>query len=94
MRVKWLVYAIADMAQVRAYIAQDNPHAAKAVGGRLMGAARALAVSPALGRPGRLVGTREMVVPDLPYILAYRVRNDAVEILRVLHTSRRWPSDT
>lgn len=44
-----------------------------------------------LGRPGRISGTRELVVTKFPYILPYRVRNNAVEILRVFHTARKWP---
>ena len=46
---------------------------------------------PALGRAGRVLGTRELVIGSLPYIVAYRVRDEAIEVLRVLHASRRWP---
>jgi toxin ParE1/3/4 len=48
----------------------------------------------AIGRPERVIGTRELVIGGLPYIIPYRVRVGDVEILRVLHTSRRWPGDT
>jgi toxin ParE1/3/4 len=44
-----------------------------------------------MGRPGRVTGTRELVVDGTPYILPYRVRNRVVQILRVLHGARRWP---
>ncbi|MDP2196877.1 MAG: type II toxin-antitoxin system RelE/ParE family toxin [Rhodocyclaceae bacterium] len=44
-----------------------------------------------MGRPGRVPGTRELVVTRFPYILPYRVREQAVEILRIFHTSRKWP---
>ena len=37
------------------------------------------------------LGTRELVIRNLPYIIPYRVRENFIEILRVLHTSRRWP---
>jgi len=47
----------------------------------------------AMGRPGRVVGTRELVIGQLPYIIPYRVRESEIEVLRVLHTSRRWPGD-
>ena len=50
-----------------------------------------LAQHPALGRPGRVEGTRELVVPDTPYLVPYRVRGHAVEILRVFHGARKWP---
>lgn len=44
-----------------------------------------------MGRAGRVAGTRELVVADTPYIIPYRVRGDAVEILRVFHAARKWP---
>lgn len=51
-----------------------------------------LAQFPEVGRPGRVPGTRELVLVNYPYILPYRVRNDVVEILRVFHTSQRPPA--
>jgi len=44
-----------------------------------------------MGRPGRVPGTRELVLPNFPYIIPYRVREQRVEILRVFHTARKWP---
>ena len=51
-----------------------------------------LARNPAMGRPGRVPGTRELVIPNTPYILPYRVRANAVEILRVFPATRKWPT--
>ena len=45
-----------------------------------------------MGRPGRIAGTRELVVTRFSYILPYRVRNESVEILRVFHSARKWPN--
>ena len=50
-----------------------------------------LAAHPHMGRPGRVPGTRELVVTRFRYILPYRVREQSVEILRVFHTARKWP---
>ena len=50
-----------------------------------------LATHPASGRIGRVPGTRELVITGTPYIVPYRVRGDAVEILRVFHGARKWP---
>jgi toxin ParE1/3/4 len=47
--------------------------------------------NPKLGAPGRIPGTRELVIPKTPYIVPYRVRGTKIEIARVYHTSRRWP---
>jgi toxin ParE1/3/4 len=50
-----------------------------------------LATHPALGRTGRVPGTRELVVSGTPHLVAYRVRGETVEILRVFHGARKWP---
>jgi toxin ParE1/3/4 len=48
---------------------------------------------PESGRPGRIEGTRELVIQRTPYIIAYRMARDAVRILRVLHGAQNWPLD-
>lgn len=73
------------------YIAQDNPKAAAEFVLHLRDSALVLGEQPNLGRPGRIAGTRELVVSKFPYLLPYRVRNETVEILRVFHTSRKPP---
>lgn len=50
-----------------------------------------LAEQPSMGRPGRVPGTRELIVAKTRYIVPYRVRGETVEILRVFHTLRRLP---
>jgi toxin ParE1/3/4 len=59
---------------------------------RIASAVDQLARYPALGRPGRVPGTRELVISGTPYIVPYRVRRDVVEILRVFHAARKWPA--
>jgi toxin ParE1/3/4 len=91
MRLAWTVAALQDLAAARAYIAQDNPAAADNQAGRILVAVTRLLRFPEIGRPGRRGGTRELVVNRTPYVVAYRVRADAIEILRVLHARQRWP---
>ncbi|NOU01716.1 MAG: type II toxin-antitoxin system RelE/ParE family toxin [Gallionella sp.] len=91
MRVRWLRKALLNLDQAANYIAQDNPKAAAEFVIHLRDSALMLGGQPNLGRVGRISGTRELVIINLPYILPYRVRNDTVEILRVLHTARKWP---
>ena len=91
MRVKWLRRALLNLDHEANYIAQDNPRAAAEFVLHLRDSALMPGEQPNLGRPGRIPGTRELVVANLPYILPYRVRSDTVEILRVFHTSRKWP---
>jgi toxin ParE1/3/4 len=90
-RVKWLHSALANLDAEAEFIARENPVATRRVVTAINRAVEKLRRYPALGRPGRVTGTRELVVPGTPYILPYRVRNDAVEVLRVFHTARRWP---
>lgn len=91
MQIRWQDDAINDLIQVRRFIAMDNPSAAARVANRIRSAVPELATQPGMGRPGRVPGTRESVLVDVPYIIAYRVEEDSVVILRVLHTSRKWP---
>jgi len=91
MRVRWLRRALLNFDQEASYIAQDNPKAAAEFVLHLRDSALMLGEQPNLGRPGRIHGTRELVVSNLPYIIPYRVRNNTVEILRVFHTARKWP---
>lgn len=91
MQVKWLRRALENLDEEAAYIATDNPRAAAEFVLYLRDSAAMLAEHPDMGRPGRITGTRELVVTRFPYILPYRVRAGAVEVLRVFHTARKWP---
>jgi plasmid stabilization system protein ParE len=91
MRVEWLRKALRNLDEEAAYIAADDASAARLVVVRVLDAVSQLVEQPGLGRPGRVPGTRELVVPRTRYVVPYRVRGDAVQILRVFHTSRRPP---
>lgn len=91
MKVSWSASALHDFETAIAYIAERNPNAAQRVADVIDRAARELGRLQT-GRPGRVSGTYEKVLPGLPYILAYAVReNEGVVILRVIHGSRDWP---
>jgi plasmid stabilization system protein ParE len=92
MRIRWLRTALRNLDEEAAYIAADDPAAAREVVRRVLDAVGQLAEQPALGRPGRVPGTRELVVARTRYLVPYRVRQDAIEILRVFHSSRRLPT--
>lgn len=89
--VDWLRLALRDMREIAAYIAQDSPEAAKAIVERIWQESQGLSSLADRGRPGRVPGTRELVLEGLPYFLAYRVKGKTVQILRIIHTSRKWP---
>ena len=91
MRVKWSRKALLNLELAVEYIAADNPPAASDVAQRIWDASQLLADQPGIGRPGRVRGTRELVISGLPYVLPYLEQRDAVVILRVIHTSMKWP---
>lgn len=91
MIVVWSPRAIEHLAHLRAYIARDNSKAANRIASALLEAVEHLAKLPNLGRPGRVTGTRELVVPRTPYIIAYRLRGDRLEVIAVFHGKQKWP---
>lgn len=90
-RVKWLKAALRDFDAEISYIAADDPEAARQVAGRIEDSIALLASHPAIGRPGRIAGTRELVVPNTRYLIPYRFCHGAIEVLRLFHASRRPP---
>ena len=83
--------AIGDLKAVRDYITQTDPQAAQRVTIKLYDAASMLAQFPASGRSGRIPNTRELIISDLPFIIPYKVDEKCVQILAIMHTSRKWP---
>ena len=92
MRLRWSEAALKDRDEIFDYIERDSPQTASEVDVRIREQARSLRGFPAAGRPGRVRGTRELVISRTPYIAVYRVRRDEVVILRVLRGTRSWPS--
>jgi addiction module RelE/StbE family toxin len=91
MRIVWLDRAQNDLDQVAEFVMQNNPAAALKVVVTIRESTQVLSVHPELGRIGRVEGTRELVIPGLPYILPYQVVDSEVRILAVMHTARKWP---
>ena len=91
MRVVWTVPAARDLDVIGEYIARQNPGAAQRIIQRIRARTKSLATHTYLGRPGRVTNVRELVVTSTPFIVAYRVVDDRIEILAVFHGARRWP---
>jgi toxin ParE1/3/4 len=91
MHVKWLRGALRNLHQAVNYIAQDNPIAAASVAESIWEVVTRLEQHPYMGRLGRLKGTREVVVPRLPYVIRYRIKTETLEILRIHHMAQRSP---
>ncbi|GAB6042751.1 type II toxin-antitoxin system RelE/ParE family toxin [Endothiovibrio diazotrophicus] len=91
MRVEWLKLALDDFDETVEYIAERNPAAARRIAATIWREAKALGNHPELGRIGRVPGTRELSIRNTEYLIAYRIRGEVVQILRLLHAARRWP---
>ena len=91
MKLSWTPEAIADRHAIFDYIEADNPATAAALDELFSEKAERLTDHPKLGRPGRVEGTRELVVHE-NYILVYDIVGDLTRILRVLHAARQWRS--
>lgn len=90
MKVVWLPAAAYALDREYDYLAGKHPAAARTVFTRIVAVTRRLADFPYSGRQGQISGTRELIIPSLPYLVIYRVTADQVEILRVFHTARDW----
>lgn len=93
MKIEWNVFATEDREEIFAYIEEDSPEAAVRVDVEIESQIEVLAVSPEIGRLGRVHGTRELVIVHTPFVVAYTISDQVVTILRVLHGARRWPSE-
>jgi toxin ParE1/3/4 len=88
----WSPQALDDLAAVRTYIEKDNPTAGQRVALHIIQNVETLLRDhPEMGRPGRVSGTRELVIPGTPFIVPYRLVGKEIQILRVFHGARRWP---
>ena len=93
MLIKWLTLALADIEQIEAYIYKDNSSTANKVIQLIYNNIQYLLKHPDLGRPGRVPNTRELIIENTSYLVPYRVRENEIQILRILHSSMKWPDD-
>jgi toxin ParE1/3/4 len=91
LKLIWQPVARAQRAAIFDYIAAESLGAACTVDERIEEQAAQLSTYPESGRPGRVAGTRELVVTGTPYVLIYRVDPTAVHVIRLLHGAQRWP---
>jgi toxin ParE1/3/4 len=91
MPIVWLSVAVQDVLKIRTYIAEQDPQPAQSVGLQIDKAVGYLAAMPNMGRPGRIFGTRELAISGTSFLVVYRVQNDRVEVLRVLHGRQLFP---
>lgn len=91
MKVVWSPQARQDLREIYLYMAAENPGAARALQCRIKQGVGLLRENPRIGRPGRVPGTRELVISGTSYIVPYQIRAKRLELLRVYHMAREWP---
>ncbi|EJT02939.1 type II toxin-antitoxin system mRNA interferase toxin, RelE/StbE family [Rhizobium sp. CCGE 510] len=94
MRLVWTKRYLKELADINDYIGERDPRAAARVVNDIHSKTeKLLSANPFIGRAGEIRGTRELVIPATPYIVAYRVRDDHIEVLFVQHGAREWPDE-
>jgi addiction module RelE/StbE family toxin len=88
MRIRWTPPAVRDMRGISDYLEEHHPRYRQATMRKLYEKIRGLKEAPYIGRPGRIEGTREILFSPLPYVVVYRVHNQAIEVWRIWHTSQ------
>ena len=88
MRIRWTPAAAADLEEISNYLKDKHPSYREPTILKLYDGIRSLKEFPKRGRPGREQGTRELVFSPLPYVVAYRIRERSVEVLRIFHAAR------
>lgn len=91
MRITWLERALDDFEEAVTYLAERNPKAAHTFAEHINASLLRLRAFPESGRPGRIPGTRELVIGQTHYIIPYRLKGQLIELLAVMHDAREWP---
>jgi toxin ParE1/3/4 len=92
LQIRWSNQTSAQLEAAYDFVSEDNSPAAEKQLKLITRAVEQLANFPEMGRPGRVGGTRELVIQGTPYIVAYRLKGTIVRILALVHSARRWPT--
>lgn len=91
MRIRWTHAAAEDLQHIKDYLTEHYPQFARSTVLELYESIRSLKTSPRRGRIGREAGTRELLLSRLPYIVAYRVKEQSIEVLHIYHGAQHRP---
>jgi len=91
MRIRCTRKALGNLDTAVKYIAAESPGNAREVAQKILDSIQLLSGQPGMGWPGRVAGTRELVIPGLPFIVPYAENDGEIVILRIVHTSMKWP---
>ena len=93
MKLRYTPRAKLDLAEIHDYIGQENPQAARRVILLIRKATEAIPQNSQIGRVGRIAVTHELTVGHFPFMLAYRIESEEIQVLSVVHTARLWPEN-
>lgn len=88
--IKFTELARNDLQSIKKFICDDNFDSAQKVVQHIIRSIEQLKITPAMGRAGRVLRTRELIITKYPYIVPYQVRNNVIYVLRILHTAIKW----
>ncbi len=91
MKVRWTRAAASDLENIANYLFEKTPENAAPLIRKIYHAPSALKVFPNRGRPGKKEGTREWLIPSLPYVIVYQVGGDHLNVVRILHVAQDRP---
>jgi toxin ParE1/3/4 len=89
--IDWTRNAKAQLLKLDDFIFERSPKGAERVVNDIYDSVNLLQNLPFLGRDGRVKGTREIVISKTPYVVAYRIQRETIQILAVIHGAQRWP---
>jgi len=92
MRVTWSTAAHRDIHRLAEYLSERSPSGAARMVRAIYARTDRMGREPLLGRIGRQEGARERVVPGTPYVIVCRLREDSLQIVRILHGAQQWPA--
>ena len=90
--IEWTERAERQLDHLHDFIASSNgPEIADRIAMQIIASVDRLAAFPVSGRPGRVRGTRELVIPNTPYVAVYELQKTQIYILAIYHGAQRWP---
>ncbi|MBI1740314.1 MAG: type II toxin-antitoxin system RelE/ParE family toxin [Candidatus Koribacter versatilis] len=90
--IEWTEQAIRQLDHARDYITLSNSEeVADRIAMQIVASVQQLATFPMSGRPGRVTGTRELVISNTPFLAAYAIDKDGILILALYHGAQQWP---
>jgi len=89
--LEWSPRASGDLLAIESFYADFSQNTADRVMAEIRRSALQLEIHAAIGRPGQVPDTRELVIASYPFTLVYRIIGSRVRVGRVLHQHQKYP---